>query len=1300
MRYILKIKADKTLDSVIDDLSMNNAIKLNALHKIIVDTDDDDVLDTWKNHDSIIRITQDRLHTISYIDAGTTVAGTPTNTSVVAGAQNNLDLGNSTFYWHLDAMSKEDFNASSNGKYNYEYDGLGVVDLVIVDSGIAGTLNGAGLNVTTAGWGSCSDPAIEDEYGCTAATGTWTPDTPNPTIGYEHPDMINIAGQNRVKPLPNFNLTLNGQYDSPQYNSVITMPNGKDWNNEDTHGHGTQCAQFAAGIHAGICKQANIYSCKVMDLMGTDSGSGWFSDITKGLDAVLAWHIGKNGSIPTVINYSIGKIPTAPTNLLDYDDEGDPGDDIDDNMRLLTNAGIHVCIAAGNGYMEGVEFRGPLDTKVVEPARMSGPHWTTGIESDTISVGATDWQGINGVYNATGLTANVPWEMAFFSDYGSAVTISAPGTGLNAIGWYDQTPGTGAWGFTSGFQGTSFSSPLVAGLVCIKINENITTGKAPQGGTPAEIKAWLRDSAKVDNYFSSWLAQHGEQGSHTDSQGNVTSTGDALVQTIKYNNDYMYILHSGIADHATGPFPGSSGAGYIPADKSYIKAIARNPLKNVDTRTSTPVGVVGVMVNGVPLFNVKDEYSWDTSATTMSKTLGDGVWFKNSWKVDATTKDAHYGFCTSDFRYNYKTSSPTLRAELNDTYTTGTPNHSPIIGWALDGYPIYGPFGYGTATNASSGITKMVPGWREKVLAEYDPGGDSARTCSVRITAGSYSSEHSSTWGPDVDSTYPIGTFIQDYIYDSTVSNRHLDQYNGRTCVTPEFPNGTYAYFATIETTGNAYDGEPMFPYVLADEYYGYVPSGNIGQDAVTVPSDATIWNKYGGNSLNKITKILTEVKLPTDPFAVTNTTGDIVITWPGHGLKTNDWIQIRGALQGAGFFGSVEEQGVHLLDPAGIETLNSWVLDDWHMVQTVPDLDHIQISFLFHPSGATATGNIGGDNVHISVLKTGATSTPADLTTHESTDGLLKTNGPTVGTYVGISGDWSVDYTSVFGGASTSLANKRKWRLRWYTNDTAPKQAPPGQFEWWHIEYTPVTITPNKMAFMPYSQNADWNITWATTPGNFSTFKTADVVNRNLSTTFTNWANENIGEVVYTLIGPIPSELSFNNRTGYLTGTLGTYETSSTYAFTINANNGYFSQTQNYSFSISEAEEVGYHYDGANLILPGRVLDNWIEVKTNNYQLAVNKNYMIDSGALTGLPMNLTLPSTAKMGDRIVLLDATRTTHTNSWVIDTNGIEVLGQSQPSGEWTVNTQGVQYELVYFESTRSSSESGWVVRETT
>ena len=176
---------------------------------------------------------------------------------------------------------------------------------------------------------------------------------------------------------------------------------------------------------------------------------------------------------------------------------------------------------------------------------------------------------------------------------------------------------------------------------------------------------------------------------------------------------------------------------------------------------------------------------------------------------------------------------------------------------------------------------------------------------------------------------------------------------------------------------------------------------------------------------------------------------------------------------------------------------------------------------------------------------------------------------------------------------------------------------------------------------------------------------------------------------------GALPDGLALNSATGQLTGTI-TSDEDIVNQFTINT------QGLNaiYIFNIAEIIEVGYFYDGTNLTLPGRVVEGWIEVITNNYQLAINKNYMIDSGALTGLPMNLTLPSTAKMGDRIVLLDATRTTHTNSWIINTNGIEVLGESQPNGVWTVNIQGVQYELVYFESTKNASNNGWVVRETT
>tara|TARA_B110001454_G_C12487648_1_gene337057 strand:- start:89 stop:544 length:456 start_codon:yes stop_codon:yes gene_type:complete len=107
----------------------------------------------------------------------------------------------------------------------------------------------------------------------------------------------------------------------------------------------------------------------------------------------------------------------------------------------------------------------------------------------------------------------------------------------------------------------------------------------------------------------------------------------------------------------------------------------------------------------------------------------------------------------------------------------------------------------------------------------------------------------------------------------------------------------------------------------------------------------------------------------------------------------------------------------------------------------------------------------------------------------------------------------------------------------------------------------------------------------------------------------------------------------------------------------------------------------------------------DWVEVRTDNFQLEVNKNYMIDSGSLVGLPMNLTMPSSAVMGDKIILLDATRTNHTNSWIINPNGLDITSPGSGTSTWTVNALGTQYELVYFVSTRSAGLSGWVVRNT-
>ena len=61
---------------------------------------------------------------------------------------------------------------------------------------------------------------------------------------------------------------------------------------------------------------------------------------------------------------------------------------------------------------------------------------------------------------------------------------------------------------------------------------------------------------------------------------------------------------------------------------------------------------------------------------------------------------------------------------------------------------------------------------------------------------------------------YVAGTFVQDYLFDST--NADLDDFNGRYCVTPEYPNGTYAYFLTEDT-----NGDPAYPYAVGPRFFG-----------------------------------------------------------------------------------------------------------------------------------------------------------------------------------------------------------------------------------------------------------------------------------------------------------------------------------------------------------------------------------------------------------------------------------------------------------------------------------------------
>lgn len=78
-----------------------------------------------------------------------------------------------------------------------------------------------------------------------------------------------------------------------------------------------------------------------------------------------------------------------------------------------------------------------------------------------------------------------------------------------------------------------------------------------------------------------------------------------------------------------------------------------------------------------------------------------------------------------------------------------------------------------------------------------------------------------------VQTGYKIGDLVNDYIYQEGLGN--LDEFNGKFAVTPEYPNGTYAYFLTEDS-----NGDPVYPYAIGPRYYG---APVFEGDTLTTPS-------------------------------------------------------------------------------------------------------------------------------------------------------------------------------------------------------------------------------------------------------------------------------------------------------------------------------------------------------------------------------------------------------------------------------------------------------------------------------
>jgi len=145
--------------------------------------------------------------------------------------------------------------------------------------------------------------------------------------------------------------------------------------------------------------------------------------------------------------------------------------------------------------------------------------------------------------------------------------------------------------------------------------------------------------------------------------------------------------------------------------------------------------------------------------------------------------------------------------------------HSPILGWAYDGNPIYGPYGYIDPTDQNSGIRRLRTSYKLKTNIVFDA---ITNPTPARID------------GPSL-TTYPAGTFIDDYFYN--FQSGDLDNYNGRFCKTPDFPDGVYAYFVTVDASDA---GIAEFPYIVGPQYNSLPDGWNFGQGATqeNIPMD------------------------------------------------------------------------------------------------------------------------------------------------------------------------------------------------------------------------------------------------------------------------------------------------------------------------------------------------------------------------------------------------------------------------------------------------------------------------------
>ncbi len=360
--------------------------------------------------------------------------------------------------------------------------------------------------------------------------------------------------------------------------------------------------------------------------------------------------------------------------------------------------------------------------------------------------------------------------------------------------------------------------------------------------------------AQTNPAITSWLINtDGTTGRHY-VQGNSTPIVDATlanVQMVQYSANWAYVTTTGVPSYITGPF--LDGNPSLTTNQNAIFKISLNPTMNAGAGTATSGGNIGIFINGVAMFDYRDGVAWNTNTNSlcgglpgMSPCPG-GPGSSQSWNRDAVLAEKGGFDCSkghpANGNYHHHQNPSAFDLDLTvisnictlydaeGLYAIDSTVHSPLIGFSYDGYPVYGAYGYKNA-DGTGGITRIKSGYQLRNISTRTVWADGTDVPD----------------GPAVSITYPLGYFREDYEFvNHAGAADYLDVHNGRFCVTPEYPNGMYCYFATVDSEWNS-----AYPYLIGPTYYGVKTGAKVN----SVTEATTTYNPVNGLSEQSISEV------------------------------------------------------------------------------------------------------------------------------------------------------------------------------------------------------------------------------------------------------------------------------------------------------------------------------------------------------------------------------------------------------------------------------------------------------------